>query len=276
MKVNIDESLSFIKSTTDLKPEAVLVLGTGLKDCIGDLDESVTIPYSQIPHFPTTTAPTHEGSLLIGKLSGYPLAVMRGRHHYYEGYSMKEITYPLRTLNALGAKTLIVTNAAGGLNIHFKNGDVVIITDHINLMGDNPLRGPEDGDLDSRFPVMTQTYTPELMDMFCQACVAEKVLPRQGVYVAVPGPNFETPAELRFLHSAGGDLVGMSTVPEVIMAVYLKMKVLGISVVSNMAIFLPEKKKHQDPVEKINKTSEKAAKTMRKIFKRFFKELNNR
>lgn len=272
MRQKLEESLAFISSATDISPQGLVILGTGLRDALGELDEAVTIPYSQIPHFPTPTVATHEGELVIGKLQGYPLAVMRGRVHFYEGYSMAEITYPLRVLHALGARTMVVTNAAGALNINFKLGDIVIISDHINLMGSNPLRGITDDDLGTRFPLMTQAYDPELIDIFSAACLAEKAIPRFGVYIAVSGPNLETPAELRFLHSAGGDVVGMSTVPEVIQAAQLGIRVLGVSVVSNLAVFLPQRMEGE-AIDYINRTAQETARILRKVLKRFFKEL---
>jgi len=274
MKQQIEESLKFIRSTTDIVPKGAVVLGTGLRDAIGELDEAVTIPYSHIPHFPTPTVPSHPGELLIGRLGNYPLAVMRGRMHFYEGYQMAEITYPLRVLHTLGVRTLVVTNAAGALNINFKVGDIVIISDHINLMGANPLRGFVHDETASRFPVMTQTYDPGLMDIFTAACLKKKVLPRSGVYVAVAGPSLETPAELRFLHTIGGDLVGMSTVPEAIVAVQLGVRVLGISVVSNIALFLPQPL-HGETLEEITFTATQTASSLARIFKHFFKELAN-
>jgi purine-nucleoside phosphorylase len=206
-------------------------------------------------------------------MEGYPLAVMKGRPHYYEGFSMQEVTYPLRVIHELGAGTLIVTNAAGALNIHFKVGDIVVISDHINLMGVNPLRGFADEKVGPRFPAMSQAYDPALMERFSGASLAEKVLPQTGVYIAVPGPSLETPAELRFFHSTGGDLVGMSTVPEVIVGVQLGMKILAVSVVSNMAIFLPQPLEGET-LEEISRAASHTAHKMLKIFKRFFKELS--
>ncbi len=273
MRQQIEESLAFIRSTTNLIPKGLVILGTGLKDAVDDLDEAVTIPYSHIPHFPTPTVSTHEGELVIGRMEGYPLAVMKGRPHFYEGFSMDEVTYPLRVIHELGAETLVVTNAAGALNIHFKIGDIVIISDHINFMGVNPLRAFTDEKAGPRFPALSQAYNPTLMERFTIAALAEKVLPKTGVYIAVAGPSLETPAELRFFHSAGGDLVGMSTVPEVIVAVQLGMKILAVSVVSNMAIFLPQPPEGET-LEEISQAASQTAQKMRKIFKRFFKELN--
>ncbi|NLI97701.1 purine-nucleoside phosphorylase [bacterium] len=269
----IEESIEFIRSTTDIVPEGLLILGTGLKDAIGELDEAAIIPYSHIPHFPTPTVSSHEGELVIGRIEGYPLTVMRGRPHFYEGYTMDEITYPVRVVRELGARMLVVTNAAGALNINFKIGDIVIISDHINLMGVNPLRGFSDDAKGQRFPSLSQAYNPELMNSFTAAALAEKILPKTGIYVAVAGPSLETPAELRFFHSAGGDLVGMSTVPEVITGVQLGMRILAVSVVSNMAIFLPQPS-NGDTLEEITKAASETAQKMRKVFKRFFKEFS--
>jgi len=274
MTQQIEESLKFIRSTTDLVPEGLVILGTGLRDAIGELEEAVTIPYSHIPHFPTPTVPSHTGDLVIGRMGNYPLAVMRGRAHYYEGYSMAEITYPLRVLHALGIRTLLVTNAAGALNINFKVGDIVLISDHINLMGDNPLRGIMHEGVGARFPVMTQTYDPALMDYFTSACLKQKILLRSGVYVGVAGPNLETPAELRFLHGIGADLVGMSTVPEAIVATQLGIRILGISVVSNVTLFLPQPPAGES-LEEITSAAAKTGRPLARIFKHFFKELEH-
>lgn len=272
MELNTSESLEFIRSTTDLVPQAVLVLGTGMSDAIKGMEDVVTIPYSHIPDFPKPDAPTHVGELLIGRLANYPLAVMRGRPHFYEGYSMDEVTYPIRVLNKLGAKNLVVTNAAGGLNCDYQSGDVVIITDHINFMGTNPLIGPNDDDEGPRFPFMTQVYDPEYRQIFTKACLSEKIVPRFGVYLAVTGPTLETPAEIRFFQKMGADLIGMSTVPEVIVSKYLGMRILGVSVVSNLAISKPCDGK-QDITDEINSQVATVAGSLGKAFKRFFKDL---
>ncbi|MBN2378356.1 purine-nucleoside phosphorylase [candidate division WOR-3 bacterium] len=272
MKQQIEESLGFIRSTTDIIPKGLVILGTGLGQAIGELAQAVTISYSHIPNFPTPTAPTHSGELIIGRFGSYPLAVMQGRPHYYEGYSMAEVTYPLEVLRALGVDTLVITNAAGALNVDYQVGDIVLISDHINLMGENPLRGRTGTDDGIRFPVMSQAYDPDLTERFRAACLSRKLSPRSGVYAAVCGPSLETPAELRFLHSIGADLVGMSTVPEVTVGVWLNMRILGISVVSNKAVFEPRILK-RDLVEEINHAAQKAGRDLARVFSRFFKGL---
>ena len=272
MKQKIEESLRFIRSATDIVPKGLVIIGTGLSDSISDLDEAVTVSYSHIPHFPIPTAPTHAGELIIGLLGDYPLAVMMGRSHYYEGYSMNEVTFPLRVLRSLGVDTLIITNSAGALNIDYAEGDIVIITDHINLMGVNPLRGLTDDEGGARFAVMSQAYDPAMINRFKNSCIARKIIPHMGVYVAVSGPSLETPAELRYLHGTGADLIGMSTVPEVIVGIWQNMKILGVSVVSNKAVFLP-KSPQGNPIAEINRTAQDAARKLNGIFKHFFKGL---
>lgn len=272
MRQKIEESIKFIRSTTNIAPRGLLILGTGLADVVGEMDEMVTIPYSQIPHFHTVSAPTHTGDLIIGRTGGYPLAVMNGRLHYYEGYSMTEVTYPIRVLHSIGVGTMVVTNAAGGLNVDYQSGDIVLITDHINLMGESPLRGSVEPESDSMFPLMNQAYDPHLAGLFSSACTAEKIQHRRGIYLAVAGPNLETPAELRFFRAAGADLVGMSTVPEVLVAVHLGIRVLGISVVSNTAVFCPGTGS-ADPIGDIKRTAKTTCKSLARILKRLFKEL---
>lgn len=230
----IRETREWLKSRSDLKPLVGLVLGSGL----GELDLSweglLNIPYAEVPHFPRSTAPGHRGALQLGRLKDVPVAVLQGRFHYYEGCPVAEITFPVRVLGALGIKTLILTNAAGGLNPLFKPGDLMGIADHINLIPENPLRGLQDESLGERFPDMSRAYDPELLDLAEQVALGQGVLLRRGVYAAVPGPSLETPAETRFLRMAGADAVGMSTVPEVIVARSLGLRVLGISVISNV------------------------------------------
>jgi purine-nucleoside phosphorylase len=273
MKSSISESVEFIRSTTDLIPQALLILGTGMSGTIKGMEDVVTIPYSHIPNFPKPSAPTHVGELLIGNLAGYPLAVMKGRPHYYEGYSMDEVTFPIRVFNKLGAKCLVVTNAAGGLNCDYKSGDVVIITDHINFMGTNPLIGPHNEEEGPRFPFMAQVYDPEYRECFSGACLSEKIIPRFGVYLAVSGPTLETPAEIRFFQKMGADLIGMSTVPEVIVSKYLEMRILGISVVSNSTVTAPTPGK-AEITDEINTQVEAVANSLGKALRRFFKDLS--
>lgn len=221
-----------IRSRTALKPEVAIVLGSGLGGIANEVAEAIRIPYSEIPGWERSTAPGHVGELVVGKLADKVVAVMKGRLHYYEGYSVSSVAFPVRVLNTWGIDTIILTNACGGLNPSFRAGDLMLIADHIYLLPDNPLRGPNDESFGPRFPDLLGTYTAELRE------VAKSVDPdlREGVYVAVPGPNFETPAELRMLRALGADAVGMSTLPEVLVARHAGMRVLAISTVTDMAL----------------------------------------
>jgi purine-nucleoside phosphorylase len=227
------EAVQFLKSKTDFKPDYVIILGTGLGRLAQQIDVKASISYSDIPHFPISTVESHAGRLLFGTLGGKNLVAMQGRFHYYEGYSMQQIVFPLRVLRALGAGTLLVSNAAGGMNPLFRRGDVMLIVDHINLIGDNPLIGPNDPELGPRFPDMSEPYSLALIKVAEKAALDLGIKLHQGVYVAVSGPNLETKAEYRFLRAIGADVVGMSTVPEVITAVHMGMKVMGISVITD-------------------------------------------
>jgi purine-nucleoside phosphorylase len=227
------EAADYIASQTELRPEYLIILGTGLGDLASKMDVDFSISYSDIPHFPTSTVESHAGRLLYGKLGGKNVVAMQGRFHYYEGYTMKQIVFPVHVLQSLETKTLIVSNAAGGMNTNFKRGDVMCINDHINLLGDNPLIGPNDDELGPRFPDMSAPYSPDLFDLAEKVALENNIKMHEGVYVAVTGPNLETKAEYRFLRIIGGDVVGMSTVPEVIAAVHCGMDVLGFSVITD-------------------------------------------
>lgn len=230
----VEEARSFLAQTLPYVPEILLVLGTGLSGLGRSLKSELVIPYREIPHFPVSTVESHAGELLIGELADRRVAAFRGRFHYYEGYSTRELTLPLRVMSLLGARILIVSNAAGGLNLEFRPGDLMLIRDHINLIPDNPLRGPNREEWGPRFPDLSRAYSSRLRELFREAAreLGEEI--REGVYVAVPGPSLETPAETRFLRLIGADAVGMSTVPEVIVAVHAGMEVLGISVIANV------------------------------------------
>ncbi|MEJ5377097.1 MAG: purine-nucleoside phosphorylase [bacterium] len=230
----IRETENWIRSKSALSPSIGLVLGSGLGEVELPLEDILGIPYQEIPHFPRSTAPGHMGVLLLGRLGKVFVAVLKGRFHYYEGYSTSQITFPLRILKTLGIKTLILTNAAGGLNPQFKPGDIMGIVDHINFIPDNPLRGLQGEILGERFPDMSRAYDPQLLDLAEEVALAQGFVLRRGVYVAVPGPSLETPAETRFLRMAGADAVGMSTTAEVIVARSIGLKVIGISVISNV------------------------------------------
>ncbi|TVQ68171.1 MAG: purine-nucleoside phosphorylase [Balneolaceae bacterium] len=227
------EALEFIRSKTTSRPNYLLILGTGLGQLADEIDVETEIPYEEIPHFPVSTVESHAGKLLFGKLGGKEVVAMQGRFHYYEGYTMRQIVFPVRVLKANGAHTLIVSNACGGMNPNFKKGDIMLINDHINLLGDNPLMGPNDDELGPRFPDMSDPYTESLRETAQNVALAGAVPMHQGVYAAVSGPMLETRAEYRYLRLIGGDVVGMSTVPEVIAAVHMQMDVLGISVITD-------------------------------------------
>ncbi len=236
MKTKILEAAAFIKQKTEMRPTVAMVLGSGLGKFAEELESPVAIPYSEIPHFPVSTVVGHAGQLVIGKSGGKVVIAMQGRFHYYEGYSMKDITFPMRVMLEVGVEDLIITNASGGLNRNYKVGDLMIMTDHINFMGGNPLIGTNDDSMGTRFPPMQGAYTPALVEEAMKIGREIGAPVQRGVYVAVTGPNYETAAELRMLKIWGADTVGMSTVPEVIVAVHGGIKrVLGISCVTDMA-----------------------------------------
>lgn len=218
------------------EPEVGIILGTGLGDLAGALEGAVVVPYGEIPHFPHSTVESHAGELHIGRLAGRPVAVMKGRVHYYEGYTMQQVGFPVRVLKAIGCSTLLVTNAVGGMNPDLSAGSIVVTTDHINLMGDNPLIGPNDDDLGVRFPDMSEPYSRALIALAEKVALEQRLSLPRAVFVGVPGPNLETAAEYRFLRGIGADVVGMSTVPEVIVAVHAGLQVLGISVITDMCL----------------------------------------
>lgn len=231
----VDETVSFLKEKIKHRPSVVIILGTGLGGLIESIEVDTLLPYEQIPHFPRSTVKGHQGNLIFGKLKSKDVAVLQGRFHYYEGYSTRELTFPLRTLSQLGAETLVVTNAAGGLDTSFIPGTIMVISDHLNFIGENPLRGKNVDAWGSRFPDLSEPYDRKLIDVTMQcADTLNMTNVTTGIYVAIPGPSLETPAETRFLRSAGADAVGMSSVPEVIVAKHAGMKVLGLSAVANV------------------------------------------
>ena len=234
LRHRIDETVAALRRHGTCAPSVGIVLGTGLGGLADALQRQVTVPYGEIPHFPVPTSPGHKGALFFGSIAHQPVVVLEGRFHYYEGYRLAEVTYPVRVLRALGAKTLIVSNAAGGLNLRFKRGDVMLVTDHLNLMGVNPLIGPNDETLGPRFPDMSAPYDPRLLALAKRVARRERLTVREGVYAAVSGPCLETRAEYRFLRAAGADAVGMSTVPEVIVAVHAGLRVLAVSVITDL------------------------------------------
>jgi len=234
-KKKVEESVSFLQGKIKTSPAVVIILGTGLGSLVNTLEVDTLLPYNEIPHFPRSTVPGHQGNLIFGTLRGRNVAVLQGRFHYYEGYSTRELTFPLRTLSLLGPDTLVVTNAAGGLDPDYRAGTIMVIRDHLNFIGENPLRGPNIDDWGPRFPDLSEPYDKKLIEATLQC--AEKLHLTNvttGVYVAIPGPSLETPAETRFLRAAGADAVGMSSVPEVIVAKHAAMRVLGLSAVANV------------------------------------------
>ena len=230
-----ESAAAFILSKTTLRPKIGLVLGSGLGSFADELSEAVRIPYADIPAFPRSTAIGHAGQLVIGNSGGAPVAVMQGRVHLYEGYSASEVAFPTRVLGRAGIRALILTNAAGGINVEYGQGALVVLRDHINLQGQNPLTGINDERFGPRFPDMTYTYAKRYREIALEEARRLSIPPREGVYAALAGPSYETPAEIRYLRTIGADLVGMSTVPEAIAARHVGMQVLAISCVTNMA-----------------------------------------
>jgi purine-nucleoside phosphorylase len=230
------EAAAYVRGRWPKSPRVGIILGTGLGGLAQDIEVEVKLPYPDIPHFPHSTVESHAGRLVCGTLGGKTVVAMEGRFHIYEGYSLQQVTFPVRVMKALGCDTLVVSNACGGMNPQYEKGDVMVIEDHINLLGDNPLIGPNDDRLGDRFPDMCNAYDRELLALARQVALEEKIRLQQGVYVAVSGPNLETRAEYRFLRAIGADVVGMSTVPEVIVAVHSKMRSLGFSAVTDMCL----------------------------------------
>jgi purine-nucleoside phosphorylase len=230
-----DRAAKFILSKTKLRPKIAIVLGSGLGAFADDLSNATRIPYEKIPGFPSSTAVGHAGRLVVGKANGIAVAAMQGRVHFYEGYSAQEVTFPMRVFSRLGIRAAILTNAAGGINLAFNQGALVVIRDHINLQGTNPLIGPNDERFGPRFPDMTEAYAKPYREITLAEAKRLGIEVHEGVYAALSGPSYETPAEIRYLRTIGADLVGMSTVPEVIVARHMGIRVLGISCVTNMA-----------------------------------------
>jgi purine-nucleoside phosphorylase len=246
----IDNAVEFIRSQTPLAPRVAVVLGSGLGDFADELQSPIGIPYSTIPGWPQSTAVGHAGLLIAGQIDGLPVLVQSGRAHLYEGYSPREVTLSVRVLRGLGVETLVITNAAGGINRNYSRGALVLVSDHINLQGSNPLAGPNDDRFGPRFPDMTEAYSKRLREIARSTGSELGIELPEGVYAGLLGPNFETPGEIRYLSAIGADLVGMSTVPEVIVANHCGMKVLAISCVTNMAAgILNQKLDHEEVLE---------------------------
>lgn len=233
-KNKVLEATEFVQARIPHRPKVGLQIGTGLGDSADSMDDVTSIEYEEIPHFAVSTVPTHHGRMLCGNMAGKPVIVMQGRFHYYEGYSMQQITLPVRVMQLLGVQTFIISNAAGGINPKFHVGDIMFIADHINLTGNNPLIGPNVDEWGPRFPDMSQVYNPTLMKLAEESALSNKIRVQKGVYVGLAGPSLETPAEIRYLKTIGADAVGLSTIPEVIAAVHGGMSILGCSVITNM------------------------------------------
>ncbi len=258
----ITEARDFICGKADIQPDIAVIIGTGLSGIAEEVDVEAEIPYLDIPHFPTPTAISHAGRLLLGTLAGKRVVAMDGRYHFYEGFSLQEVTFPVRVMRALGAHTLVASNAAGGLNPDFSVSDLMIIEDHINLMGVNPLVGPNDDRLGSRFPDMCHPYDPELIRLAKEVAKREGFKVHSGVYVGLTGPCLETRAEYRFLGFAGADAVGMSTVPEIIVAVHAGFRNVAVSCITD--ICLPDTLEPAN-IEKIIAAANNASPTLKKL-----------
>ena len=244
----IEKAVSFLRSRSEVQPRVGVILGSGLGNVVESIDVDVAIPYSEIPGAKASTVVGHQGRMILGNSGGVPLVVMQGRVHFYEGYEMDEVMFLARVIGRLGIKSLIVTNAAGGVNTSFKSGDLMLISDHINFMGINPLRGPNVAELGVRFPDMSEAYPESLRDLAREAAREIGVLVQEGVYLALSGPTYETPAEIRAFRTLGADAVGMSTVPEVIAMSHMNIPVVGISCITNMAAGVLKQKLHHQEV----------------------------
>jgi purine-nucleoside phosphorylase len=266
----VQEGARAIRARWSGNPKVGIILGTGLGGLAEEVQDAVRIPYGDVPHFPTSTVQSHAGRLVCGTLSGKCVVAMEGRFHFYEGYSLKQITLPVRVFRALGCEVLIVSNACGGMNPQFGKGDLMVIEDHINLLGDNPLIGKNDDRLGPRFPDMSEPYDRKLIALARRVALEERIVCHQGVFVAVPGPNLETRAEYRLLRAGGADVVGMSTVPEVIVAVHCGLRSLGLSIITDMC--LPDALEPAN-VEEIIAVANAAEKKLRVLVRRVVAEL---
>ncbi len=262
-----------IRARLTLEPRIAMVLGSGLGGFADDFDEAVRIPYEEIPGFPRSTVEGHSGQLVVGKVDGVPVLAMQGRVHYYEGYSLEEVTFPVRTFKLLDIKTLVLTNAAGGINVQLTQGALMVISDHMNLMGDNPLLGPNDERFGPRFPDMSAVYSPELQELVVEEAKAIGVEVRRGIYGGLSGPSYETPAEIHLLRNLGADAVGMSTVPEAIVARHMNLEVLGISCITNMAAGLGDQ-----PIDhaEVMATGDRVRGTFTQLLRRVVNRINSK
>jgi purine-nucleoside phosphorylase len=262
-----------IRSRTTETPRVAIVLGSGLGAFADDFEDAVGISYEEIPGFSRSTAQGHAGKLVVGTVDSVPVAAMQGRVHFYEGYSLEQVTFPIRVFKLLGIKTLILTNAAGGVNVQLSQGALMVLTDHLNLMGDNPLRGVNDERFGPRFPDLTAVYAPELQAMAMEEARGLNVEIRRGIYAALSGPSYETPAEIHLMRNLGADAVGMSTVPEAIVARHMGIEVLGISCITNMAAGISD-----EPInhEEVMATGDRVRATFTQLLRRVVARVNSR
>ena len=268
-----EHATRIIRARTTVEPRIAIVLGSGLGGFADDFEDAVGIPYAEIPGFVPSTAQGHAGRLVIGKIEGIPVLAMQGRLHYYEGYSLEEVTFPIRTFGLLGIKTVVLTNASGGINVELTEGALMVISDHLNLMGVNPLRGPNDERFGPRFPDMSAVYSPELQELVIDEAKAIGVEVRRGIYGGLAGPSYETPAEIHLLRNLGAAAVGMSTVPEAIVARHMGLEVLGISCITNMAAGMGD-----DPInhDDVMATGDRVRETFTELLRRVINAINRR
>jgi purine-nucleoside phosphorylase len=267
----INKSIKFIQSKTGFRPQYGIILGTGLGNLVNEITIEFTIDYSDIPHFPVSTVESHQGKLIFGTLGGKRVVAMQGRFHYYEGYSMQQVTFPVRVLKFLGIEILFISNASGGINHNYRNGHLMILNDHINLQPEHPLRGKNHEELGPRFPDMLHTYDRDLIKKGLAIARAENIDCHEGVYVSVQGPCLETPAEYKFFHVIGGDAVGMSTVPEIIVAKHMNLKVFAISVITDMGY--PKELIQETSLEDVIRVAKTAEPKMTLILKKLIESL---
>ena len=261
-----EHAARIIRSRTTETPRIAIILGSGLGAFADDFEDAVGIPYEDINGFPRSTAEGHAGRLVVGKIDQVPLMAMQGRVHFYEGYSLEQVTFPIRVFKLLGIKTLILTNASGGVNVQFTQGALMIISDHLNLLGDNPLRGPNDARFGPRFLDMTSVYSPELQEIVIEEAKSLNIEVRRGIYAALAGPSYETPAEIHLMRNLGADAVGMSTVPEAIVARHMDIEVLGISCITNMAAGIGDEPiNHEDVMATGDRVRETFTQLLRKV-----------
>ncbi len=270
MLEKINQTAEYIRSKVSDMPTTAIILGTGLGALVDHIEDKQYIPYTEIPNFPVSTVEGHSGNLIFGTLAGKRVIAMQGRFHYYEGYDMKQVTFPVRVFKALGVDTLFVSNAAGGMNKEFRVGDIMIITDHINLFPENPLRGKNYSELGPRFPAMTEPYDKHLIKLADEIAAEKGIRVMHGVYVGTPGPTFETPAEYEYFRIIGGDAVGMSTVPEVIVAKHASMNVFGVSVITDLGgKDVTEVPTHEEVQKAAQMAQPKMMEIMRELVNRF-------